>query len=67
MRTVTLGATRLEVTAVQVAIVGARTPGHLTESLGALDLPLSSDDLVEIDHIMAAALPVGGPTPQGMA
>jgi hypothetical protein len=52
--------------AVQVAIVGARTPAHLAESLGALELQLSQDDLTEIDHIMAAAVPVGGPTPEGM-
>ena len=52
--------------AVQVAIVGARTPAHLAESLGALNLPLSQDDLAEIDRIMAAAVPVGGPTPEGM-
>jgi aryl-alcohol dehydrogenase-like predicted oxidoreductase len=52
--------------AVQVAIVGARTPAHLEESLGALGLTLSPDDLAEIDHIMAAAVPVGGPTPEGM-
>jgi aryl-alcohol dehydrogenase-like predicted oxidoreductase len=53
--------------AVQVAIVGARTPGHLAESLGALDLTLGREDLAEIDHIMAAAVPVGGPTPEGMS
>jgi aryl-alcohol dehydrogenase-like predicted oxidoreductase len=53
--------------AVQVAIVGARTPAHLAESLGALDLTLSQADLAGIDHIMAAAVPVGGPTPEGMA
>ena len=53
--------------AVQVAIVGARTPAHLAESIGALDLDLSQDDLAEIDHIMAAAVPVGGPTPEGMS
>src|SRR5438132_1262834 len=53
--------------AVQVAIVGARTPAHLAESAGALDLTLSQEDLAEIDHIMATALPVGGPTPEGMA
>jgi aryl-alcohol dehydrogenase-like predicted oxidoreductase len=53
--------------AVQVAIVGARTPAHLAESLGALDLTLSHADLAEIDQIMAAAVPVGGPTPEGMA
>jgi aryl-alcohol dehydrogenase-like predicted oxidoreductase len=53
--------------AVQVAIVGARTPAHLTESLGALDLQLNRDDLTEIDNIMAAAVPVGGPSPEGMS
>ena len=47
--------------AVQVAIVGARTPHHLQESVGALDLAPSRDDLAEIDRIMAAAVPVGGP------
>jgi aryl-alcohol dehydrogenase-like predicted oxidoreductase len=52
--------------AVQVAIVGARTPAHLAESLGALDLALSQADLDQIDHIMAAAVPVGGPIPEGM-
>jgi hypothetical protein len=53
--------------AVQVAIVGARTPAHLAESLGALNLTLGPDDLAEIDRIMAGAVPVGGPTPEGMA
>jgi aryl-alcohol dehydrogenase-like predicted oxidoreductase len=51
--------------AVQVAIVGARTPAHLAESVGALHLTLSRADLAEIDTIMAAAVPVGGPTPEG--
>jgi hypothetical protein len=41
--------------AVQVAIVGSRTPANLQSSLGALDLTLSPDDLTEIDTIMAAA------------
>jgi aryl-alcohol dehydrogenase-like predicted oxidoreductase len=53
--------------AVQVAIVGARTPAHLDETLGAVDLTLDQADLAEIDAIMAAATPVGGPTPEGMA
>ncbi len=53
--------------AVQVAIVGARTPAHLAESLGALDLILSQADLAEIDNIMTATVPVGGPTPEGMS
>ncbi len=53
--------------AVQVAIVGARTPSHLAEILGALDLTLSQADLGDIDQIMAAAGPAGGPTPEGMS
>jgi hypothetical protein len=40
---------------------------HLKQSLGAVDLTLSRADLAQIDHIMAAAVPVGGPTPEGMA
>jgi len=53
--------------AVQVAIVGARTPAHLAESTRALDLTLSRADLAEIDLIMAAAVPVGGLSPEGMS
>ncbi|MER6943979.1 aldo/keto reductase [Nonomuraea sp. NPDC000554] len=52
--------------AVHVAIVGARSPRHLDESLGALDLVLGPDDLAEIDKIMAGASPVAGPAPEGM-
>ena len=52
--------------AVQVAIVGSRTPAHLQESLSALDLTLSQGDLAEIDSIMAAAVQLGGPSPEGM-
>lgn len=44
----------------------ARTPHHLQESVGALDLALSRDDLAEIDSIMAAAVPLGGPSAEGM-
>ena len=36
------------------------------ESVGALDLALSRDDLAEIDSIMAAAVPLGGPSAEGM-
>ena len=52
--------------AVQVAIAGARTPAHLTESAGALDLTLGQGDLAEVDRITAAAVPPGGPSPEGM-
>ena len=44
----------------------ARTPHHRQESAGALDPALSRDDLAEIDSIMAAAVPPGGPGPEGM-
>jgi aryl-alcohol dehydrogenase-like predicted oxidoreductase len=53
--------------AVQVAILGARTPAYPAESVGALDLTLSQDDLAEIDHITASSVPVGGPTSAGVA
>jgi len=53
--------------AVQVAIVGARTPAHLAETLGSRKLTISQADLAAIDTIMAAAVPVGGPAPEGMS
>ena len=53
--------------AVRVAIVGARTPAHLAESLGAVDLTLTRDVLADIDQIMAHAVTIGGPTPEGMS
>jgi hypothetical protein len=52
--------------AVQVAIVGARTPAHLAESFSAVECRFSHSDLLDIDSIMSAAVPVGGPTPEGM-
>jgi len=51
--------------AVQAAIVGAH-PHHLQERVGALDLAPCRDDPAEIDSIMAAAVPLGGPSPEGM-
>jgi hypothetical protein len=35
--------------------------------VGAPDLSLSQADLAEIDRIMAAAVPFGGPSPEGMS
>jgi aryl-alcohol dehydrogenase-like predicted oxidoreductase len=83
MQTVKLGATGLEVTPLaygtwqyggdwglvdeHTAITAIQYARSLTESLGALDLALSAADLAEIDDIMAAAVPVGGPTPEGMS
>jgi aryl-alcohol dehydrogenase-like predicted oxidoreductase len=51
--------------AVQAAIVGA----HPTSSAGKRRSPRSApsrDDLAEIDGITAAAVPLGGPSPEGM-
>jgi aryl-alcohol dehydrogenase-like predicted oxidoreductase len=52
--------------AVHVAIVGARRADHVQDSLAAADLALSRRDLVEIDRIMAATVPVTGPSPESV-
>ena len=52
--------------AVHVAIVGARRPDQLDETAAAADIKLSEDDLKEIDAILADAVPVWGPHPEGM-
>jgi predicted oxidoreductase len=80
MQTVTLGATQLEVAPIAYGTwqfggdwgpVDERAAIGRARSLGinffdAADLRLSQDDLAEIDRIMAAAVPVGGPSPEGM-
>ncbi len=52
--------------AVDVAIVGTRSPGHIDEAIAAADLRLDQDALARIDQIMASAVPVSGPSPEGM-
>jgi aryl-alcohol dehydrogenase-like predicted oxidoreductase len=52
--------------AVDVAIVGVRNPKHVGELARASRIPLVPEDLREIDTILAAAVPVGGPSPEGM-
>jgi aryl-alcohol dehydrogenase-like predicted oxidoreductase len=52
--------------AVDVAIVGARSPAHIAESVEALDVELEADDLEEIDQIMAGTAPVAGPSPESV-
>jgi aryl-alcohol dehydrogenase-like predicted oxidoreductase len=56
----------LALPAVDVSLVGARQSTHLGELVGAADVKLSEPDLREIDRIMAAAVPVHGPAPEGM-
>jgi aryl-alcohol dehydrogenase-like predicted oxidoreductase len=50
--------------AVHVAIVGARSPRHIEESIAAADLRLSEGDLGRIDRIMAGSVAVTGPFPE---
>jgi aryl-alcohol dehydrogenase-like predicted oxidoreductase len=50
--------------AVQVAIVGARSPRHIEDSVDAAHVSLSAADLDQIDHIMTGAVPMSGPSPE---
>jgi len=52
--------------AVDAAIVGARHPDHLADTVAAADYKLNDDDLAEIDAILIGAKPVAGPSPEGM-
>jgi aryl-alcohol dehydrogenase-like predicted oxidoreductase len=51
---------------VRVAIVGSRQPAHIEESVGALKVSLTDEDLARIDEIMAGAVVVGGPSPEAV-
>jgi aryl-alcohol dehydrogenase-like predicted oxidoreductase len=50
--------------AVDVAIVGSRSSKHIEESVGALDVELSEDDLQRIVTIMQGAIGAEGPSPE---
>jgi aryl-alcohol dehydrogenase-like predicted oxidoreductase len=52
--------------AVDVAIVGARRASHIADSVGAVDIELTEEDLAEIDHILAGAVTVAGPSPESV-
>jgi aryl-alcohol dehydrogenase-like predicted oxidoreductase len=52
--------------AVHVAIVGTRDAVHVADSVGAIDVSLSDEDLAEIDRIMTSATPVAGPRPENV-
>jgi len=51
---------------VDVALVGARRPSQLDDTLAAADVRLSAADREEIGQILAGAAPVKGATPEGM-
>jgi aryl-alcohol dehydrogenase-like predicted oxidoreductase len=52
--------------AVDVAIVGARRPAQLDASVRAVDVKLTDEDRGMIDRILTTAVPVRGPSPEGM-
>jgi aryl-alcohol dehydrogenase-like predicted oxidoreductase len=52
--------------AVQVAIVGARSPEHIEHAIGAAELGLDAEDLVRIEEIMSGAVAVAGPSPEAV-
>lgn len=52
--------------AVQVAIVGTRNPRHVDDAIAAADIKLDASALRRIDEIVAAEVPVGGPSPEQM-
>jgi aryl-alcohol dehydrogenase-like predicted oxidoreductase len=52
--------------AVQVSIVGARHPAHLDATAAAGELELSDNDMTKVGEILADAVPVTGPNPEGM-
>jgi len=52
--------------AVHVAIVGARRASQLDGTVPAADIALSEQDREEIDRILSNAVPVTGPSPEGM-
>jgi aryl-alcohol dehydrogenase-like predicted oxidoreductase len=52
--------------AVDVSIVGARHPAHLDATAAAGELELSDDDVAKVNGILADAVPVTGPNPEGM-
>jgi aryl-alcohol dehydrogenase-like predicted oxidoreductase len=52
--------------AVDVAIVGARRASHIADSIGAVDVELTGDDLAQLDQIMAGAVTVAGPSPESV-
>jgi aryl-alcohol dehydrogenase-like predicted oxidoreductase len=52
--------------AIDVAIVGTRNPDHVAQAVGATPADLGPEILARIETIVARAVPVGGPSPEGM-
>jgi aryl-alcohol dehydrogenase-like predicted oxidoreductase len=52
--------------AVDVAIVGARSPEQIRQTAAATDLQLAPEDLAQIELILRGDVAVGGPAPEAM-
>jgi aryl-alcohol dehydrogenase-like predicted oxidoreductase len=52
--------------AVHVAIVGTRNRDHVDEALGASAMDLDDEVMQRIDALLVNAVPVAGPSPEGM-
>jgi aryl-alcohol dehydrogenase-like predicted oxidoreductase len=52
--------------AVDVAIVGARRPDQIRETAAGAYLPLTPEDMVQIESMLRAEVAVGGPAPEAM-
>jgi aryl-alcohol dehydrogenase-like predicted oxidoreductase len=52
--------------AVDVAIVGARSPEQIRQTAPAVDLRLSPEDIAQIQMILQGEVAVGGPAPEAM-
>ena len=52
--------------AVDVAIFGTRNADHVSEAVGAAEVGLGPEALARIEEIMQRAVPVAGPSPEGM-
>jgi aryl-alcohol dehydrogenase-like predicted oxidoreductase len=50
--------------AVDVAIVGSRSPAHIEESVGALEVDLDHEALQRIETVMQGATTADGPSPE---
>ena len=52
--------------AVDVAIVGARSPEQIRQTAPAADLRLSPEEIAQIELILRGDVAVGGPAPEAM-
>jgi hypothetical protein len=49
---------------VDAAVVGARSPAHIVDAVGAVDVRLAADGLAVLSGVLQDAFPVHGPSPE---